>query len=481
MKFYKSLVMKILLQAFLILFLPFYSCQSQGTHDCPFPYSAHSAKDQCGFLAVPQNRSDPQSPKINIAYLVIKSQSKNPKPDPVVFLQGGPGGIVLQQADGFSQLSIDPTRDFILFDQRGIGFSNPICTNLGEAFLEVLALDIEAEQEYVELEKHLALCVEEQSKGKGDIRNYNTRENAADLEDLRKHLGYEKWNLYGGSYGTRLALVYMNVYPNSVRSSTLISIFPPQVHMYEQLISHFDRSLNKVFTHCQQDPDCNRRYPKLKKTFFKTLEEIKARPLSYTYNNKPFTLNAQDFLLFIHQMLYARSSIAGIPTFIMDIKNRKTSRLASTTNSLNQRMQYINMAVFWSTMAGDEGGFDNMGKLNSDLKRHPKYEPGISMFLSDPHIIDSWYADKSTFKALATTQSDIPTLLINGGFDPITPPENARLAASTLSNAYVSVFEDHGHTPFNDCFFDIARDFLNNPKKAPNDACSQRATPIRWK
>lgn len=473
--------MKSILFTLLATAISFFACLAQANHDCPFSFRAHAPGDKCGFMEVPQNRKDPQSKKIKIAYLVIKSKSKNPKPDPVIFLQGGPGGTTLLLADNYSRIALDPDRDFILFDQRGIGYSDPICPDLSKEIMEVLALDIGADQEFKELSKRLLSCKAEIQKNGLDLSGYNSLENAADVEDLRKHLGYEKWNLFGGSYGSRLALTYMNLFPDPVRSTTIVGLFPPQIRMYDHLTGNFDQSISKVFSSCAKDPDCNQQYPQLKRDFFEVFKDLKAKPLTFDWNGKPFTLNAHDLLLFIHQMLYDRNSIGRIPAFIQALKNRQTNLLYSSLNLLSQRIQMINLAAYWSIMGCDEGNFNNQEKLRLDLEQHPQYEEGIGLFLSDPSMLKAWSEGYSCFTDPKAVHSDIPTLIVNGGFDPITPPSNATLAAKTLSKSYLTIFENDGHSTFNPCFFKIAREFLNNPTTSPDRECAKIPNPINWR
>ena len=108
------------------------SCQSQDKHLCVFSNDINVTHDQCGYIDVADG-------KTKIAYIIIKSKSNTPKSDPVVFIQGGPGGAVLQLVNNYASLNLDPDRDFILYDQRGIGFSGNICPNISQEFVKVIA------------------------------------------------------------------------------------------------------------------------------------------------------------------------------------------------------------------------------------------------------------------------------------------------------------------------------------------------------
>ncbi len=457
------------------------ACQSQDVHNCAFPYSKHAVGDRCGLLTVPENRQNPNSKKIQLAYLVIKSKSSQPKSDPVVFLQGGPGGVVLPLADAYSNLQLDEDRDFVLFDPRGTGYSQALCPDLMSNLMEVLAMDIQPEQEYQALEKFLKICQQDVQEQDIDLNGYNSQENVYDLEDLREHLGYDQWNIFGGSYGSRLGLLYMDLFPNSIRSATLVGIFPPQIRMYDDLISNFNQSLQKVFSQCAQDPDCRERYPDLKQEFLDTFAELKGNPIRINWKDKPFTLNAQDMLLFIHQRLYTRNSIATVPFLIRALKDRDQNVLKQASADLNKRMQLINLATYWSVMTCDEGVYDNKQKLQADLAKNPQYQLGIGVFSTDPLIYETWNANASCYTYLEAVASDIPTLLVSGTFDPVTPPANAEQAAKYLRNSQLITFTNEGHAPFNSCFFDLAKSFLNDPNRKLNTSCAQKERNIRWR
>src|SRR6185503_15624183 len=94
-----------------------------------------------------------------------------------------------------------------------------------------------------------------------DPASATSAENAADVNDLRLALGYDQWNLYGVSYGTRLALTVVRDYPQSVRSVILDSVYPLQVNLYTDLPENFDRALKVLFETCAADADCSSTYP----------------------------------------------------------------------------------------------------------------------------------------------------------------------------------------------------------------------------
>ncbi|MBO6880909.1 alpha/beta fold hydrolase [Winogradskyella sp.] len=461
----------------LLVSLVFISCQSQSNHNCPFPYTNHQPEDQCGFVEVPRNWDASNSETTRLGYLVITSKSEQRKDDPVIFLQGGPGGSVLSLANIYSQLQFDTDRDFILFDQRGVGFSEELCPGLNLKLLEIMAADLTIDDEISQLKASVLPCVE---RIKTDGRQFSTTTNAKDLEALRQHLGYKTLNLFGGSYGTRLGLKYMELYPAKVRSAVLSGLFPLELRMYDALFSNFNNSLNLLFERCTASPDCHSKYPELKATFLAMYSDLKNNPISIDVQGTPFIINQQDVLLFMHQMLYRDDTIERIPEFIKALEQRDLDYISSVTTLFVPRITLINLAVYYAIMTADEGKFDNQGKLDADSKHEIFSDTGLSLFSADPEVISSWYSVPVASNTMVAVNSAIPTLLVSGEFDPVTPPSNGNTVAKGLKNSQHVIFKNNGHVPINNCFFNLAKAFLDAPTKPLATACSKQKAVLNW-
>ena len=464
---------------FLLIFSVFIlaSCQSQAQHNCPFPYDNHHPEDQCGFVEVPRNWDNKNSETTKLGYLVIRSKSEDRKEDPVIFLQGGPGGSVLSLADIYSQINLDNERDYILYDQRGIGFSEELCPGLNLQLLEIMALDLDIKDEINELKKRIGSCTDYL---KMDDRQFSTTTSAKDLEALRKHLGYKQLNIFGGSYGTRLGLKYMELYPKSVRSAILSGLFPPEIRMYDNLFSNFNNSLNKVFEACENDSICATKYPNLKAGFLNVYKNLKNNPITVSLDGTDFILNQQDILLFMHQLLYSDQTIKRIPRFIQALKNNDTNFISGTIATFIPRLTLINLATYYAVMTADEGDFDNQAKLDKDSKNLMFTYGGLSLFSADPEVINEWPSKKVKYNLMKSVSSDIPTLLISGDFDPVTPSSNGNIVAKHLRNNQHFIFKNSGHVPINGCFFGLAKQFLKNLTVELDGSCANSITLLQW-
>ncbi len=185
----------------------------------------------CGYLVVPADRSDPQSGPLQLSVAILNHPEGASHDDPIIYLEGGPGGSVLEFLNLIYERRYAPMfeagRDIIVFDQRGVGLSRPAldCPKQDELFYELLDNEMngkalsEDEMDQLSLDA-METCAQDLAS-KADLADFSTDASAADVKDLAQALGYTQINLWGTSYGTRLALEVMRDYPEIVRSATL--------------------------------------------------------------------------------------------------------------------------------------------------------------------------------------------------------------------------------------------------------------------
>src|SRR5215210_3221642 len=176
----------------------------------------------CGQLPVWENREARSGRKIDLQVVVIPATSPSPVPDPLFYLAGGPGESAIREAPYFPQVfaRLRRDRDLVFVDQRGTGKSGVLACELPgseddpQGYL----------REMFPLES-IRTCAAGLSKN-ADLRQYTNIQVLDDLDDVRAWLGYERINLYGGSYGTRAAVVYLKRHPEHVRSVILDALVP---------------------------------------------------------------------------------------------------------------------------------------------------------------------------------------------------------------------------------------------------------------
>ncbi len=446
---------------------------------CPFNTSGFGGRVECGFIEV--NESESNDRKVKIAIARVRSRGNTTK-DPIVYLSGGPGGAALTSVGLWVNHPFTQDHDMILIDQRGTGISGPLCPDLGEEFMEIIAADLTLAEEYQQLRKLASKCKDDLVSEGVDLASYNSTTNAKDIDIIRQKLGYTQWNLFGGSYGTRLGLTVMRNHPEGVRSAILAGPYPPNIHMYTSLLPNFKLSLNRVFNACKSDPNCNQRYPELEQTFYGNIAALKEKPLTFrTQSGDNFTINTQDALLLGHQMLYTRSGISRFPGFVEALKTKNAGVLEQSIIPLASRAGAIDMGMFLSVQAYDELPFNNQEDHQLSIQEHPEFSPGISFFSNDIKLQEDWHSARAPADYEQPVNSDIPTLIVSGEYDPITPPENGEITLRSLPNATHVVFPGDGHSFFTGCHGRVMTAFFEDPTAAVNSSCTSDLPKIRFR
>ena len=433
-----------------------------------------------GILEVPENRKNPNSRTLKLVYKVLKAKKGDSLKAPIVFLQGGPGGPTVIHADFWENHPLRNDRDIVLMDQRGTGTSEANCIEMGEAMFSIMRQDLDNEGEIRAMNSIFSKCKEAMKYDGVDLAGYTSKENAADFEDLRKALGYEQWNLFGVSYGTRLGLTIIRDFPNSVRSTVIAGIFAPETNGINYNIENFEGALFTVLERCENDEDCNRRYPNLKERLFKAIKKLESSPLHCNYKGKPFVINTQEAALIIYLHLYDRRSIGNIPLLIEAFENGETEYLLYAIKALESLSNYINWPMHHSVLAYEELPFYDELALAESIKRS---EIAFNLSMDSElgiKLLNNWHSYRASEIENQAVVSKIPTLMVSGGLDHVTPVSNATEALAHLENGYEVIFPDEGHNLFNPCFFQIVEDFFNDPLDKPDLECSFISNPIEW-
>jgi pimeloyl-ACP methyl ester carboxylesterase len=447
------------------------------------PVGVKNGEDiQCGYLTVPEEHANPNGPSLKLAVAIIKRKASTPNPDPLVMAQGGPGGSTIETYAQtiLSKPNFVPDRDIILFDQRGTKYSTPnlYCTELDKLLADTVEKRLSKdEDEKLSLEA-LQTCKTRLAGESIDLSAFNSLENAADIEDLRVALGYPQINLYGVSYGTLLALHYMQRYPKSLRSVILDGVVPPQTNFILNSARTLDQDFTKLFETCKADPDCNRAYPNLEQVFFKLVDDLNQNPAHVkltdkdtktTYSNA--VIDGDTFMSGLFQMLYVGSIIPALPRMIYDARDGRYE-FFQRIYSLLLFDRSMSIGMYYSVVCAEEANFtpqdQDLTGIRPQIAKNEAREP---KFMLD--TCKMWDV-KSLWPAVdQPIQSDVPTLLLSGGFDPITPAIYAETAAKTLSHHYEFVFPTggHGQALDGDCQNSIIQGFLDNPAQKPDASC----------
>lgn len=261
----------------------------------PFPVDEIEGKTMfCGTVMVPEDHAKPDGKTIPLKFTIMKARSLYPEPDPLVYLQGGPGGSTFTILNKLGKVFAPwrQTRDIVFWDQRSAGLSGH-SVNCYAALSQNAARIAQGKFTMAQLgasgpdTSTVTSCLREIEAAGVDITRYNTRENALDVRTVTRALGYPTYNLYGISYGTKLALETMRVAPEGIRSVILDGVAPPWVRLYETFGLKVSEPMDHVVAQCKADAACNAAYPNLDTVIVETLRRAKAGQI--VHQGKPVT------------------------------------------------------------------------------------------------------------------------------------------------------------------------------------------------
>jgi pimeloyl-ACP methyl ester carboxylesterase len=449
--------------------------------NCWFPVAADKTVE-CGYLIVPEDRANPESQEIKIAVATFKAENPTAS-DPLVYLEGGPGGEVLSLYPlVFDTIfgTFNQDRDVILLDQRGIGFSQPAldCPEFGAASSTILFEDPTLDETLAAYTESAEACAE-RLQGEGvNLAAYNSAANAADINDLRLALGYEQINLFGVSYGSRLALTMMRDFPQALRSVVIGAIYPPQVDLFTDTIASTDRVLNELFAACAADADCNAAYPDLKTVFYDLVAEWNANPVTISVTNfetgetKDALIDGNELITGLFFALYSTELLPTMPKMIYAARSGDYSTLSTYLALYLATESRVSRGMYTSVQCNEEAAFSPAGAFEAALAAYPQLADYYASAGDAATFCSVWPSGQANAVENEPVTSDVPVLLLSGQFDPITPPAWGRLAAETLSSSTFIELPNMGHdASLQECPASIARAFLNDPSAAPDTSC----------
>lgn len=429
-----------------------------------------------GAILVPENHDEPDGKKITIAYVILEAKDTVTSNYPLIFFSGGPGGSPLNEGTvGYlleHPLRVD--RDIILFDQRGIGHSSALPNMSADAF-DILAKDADEKEELV-LTKAMILDYKKKCEARNvNPQYYNTIQNAKDVGLLFKHLGYGKYNLFGGSYGTRIGRVVQDMFPEYIHSSVLDSPSPLSGDFLLNRLDSYSLALGRIFEYCENDAKCQEQYPNLKEDYFSAISKLEQKPLTVTINDSlSVTINAQDGIYLLRRVLYQNDSREKVPELI-------SAFLEGTGSVIDEVLQFeyrltggLNLTMLLSVEK-----YENFNPANTtdvieeSYKKYPLIPEKMGFFDAFYQAGRNWHSSSLPMTDRKFQDSDIPTLILVNRYDPVTPPENGALFMENLSQGTLLILDEGGHGSSGDdsCINQVMIDFMNDPQGSLDDSC----------
>lgn len=471
---------------------------------CPFalpPDEYVQGKNvDCGYLVVPERRDGPEAPSrtIRLAIAIFHPEEGATRADPVIYLAGGPGGSVLETL----RYALPPTfkavlesgRDLVLFDQRGVGRSKPAldCPEIITLARELSDREIAGQPVSREAATDLLVqtfldCGQTLSQV-ADLSAYNSVTSASDVADLRRALGYAEVNLWGASYGTRLALEVMRRHPAGIRSVVLDAVYPPDVDLYATAPANFERALDRLFESCAANAVCAETYPDLRDTFFETVTRLNANPLPSTLTDFatgeeiPTVMDGDALIATTFQILYDTEAKLLVPELIFDANRDDLAALENVRSNLISQPTIASQGMMFSVQCHEEVPFGVLTASDAAQSRYPEingvFAHGLLGGLT-ARVCAGWDAGQADPSANEPVHSDLPTLIMTGEFDPVTPPAWGERVAQTLprSHAFEYPGVGHGASFVQGCPQQMFLAFLDNPTGIPDATCIATTQP----
>lgn len=442
---------------------------AQSNESCDFLKGlGANERVNCGYLQVPENHSIPEGRKLNIAYVILKARNSSTNNEPLIFFMGGPGGEML--SPGFIEMWLNTpiieNRDVILFDQRGTNYSAEL-PDIGLSLFNILAADANVASEQAMFIDSLSLYKEICQKQGIDLGSFNSFENAKDVGLLMKHFAYKKYNLFGSSYGTRLARIVMEMYPEMVNSVILDSPSPLEGDFLLSRLHGYTKALQRVIDNCELNVECKGKYPNLEHDYLIAIEEFKSNPLKIQFNGgKKFYVNSQDAIYLLRRRLYSRDALQSVPIFIEGLANRDTVIIKSVVEAeRNIYFEKVNHSMFLSVENYSQFNPDlTTEKIDSVYKKLSLLPERLGYFNSLYVAGQTWHNNRLTNNEKKFLRSEIPTLILVNRFDPATPPENGLILKKDLTNSTLLVLNKGGHGALDgsECMWKLLTNFLEH-------------------
>ncbi|MCZ0942847.1 MAG: alpha/beta fold hydrolase [Gammaproteobacteria bacterium] len=433
-------------------------------------------KAECGYLSALLNPADEGGKAIDLFVAVVPTVAAEPAEDALTVVAGGPGQASTEffaaAARVFRRIGL--RRDIVLVDQRGTGRSAKLdCPNPAEEGLAWTAGS--------DVDKATAHALECLASLTEDPRYFTTSVAVADLERVRAALGYPQLNLYGISYGTRVAQHYLRRHPQRVRRLILDSLVPPPLALGPDVGAAGQAALDAIFARCAADEACARSFPDLEQRFQEVLRRLEAAPVDVHFQHpisgQPMTESMDRTVVaaVTRLLLYSPNAAATLPVLIQDAYEGRYERLASRAASAFEALEDIAEGLNFAVVCTEDAPF--WGELHQRGKQDTFMGSGFMDTLVK--VCASWPSGliDDDFKAPLT--SDAPTLVLSGEFDPITPPRYLELMGNGLTNRLSIVAPGQGHGVLAaSCVPRLMAEFIEADEPLALDtACIDRAQP----
>lgn len=409
----------------------------------------------CGRYEVYENRIARKGRKIGLNIVVLPAEGPDVGADPLVFLAGGGVAPATSYAPFLKNAFpvLRRHRDVLLIDQRGTEGSGPLECDLTTDPTNAGYRD---EGRFLEAVRQ---CRRELEK-KADLRYYTTPIAMDDLDEVRGWLGYPRLNLFGVSYGTTAAMVYVRQHPQSVRTVTLQGVLPLDAPMWLEYPRSSQQALERVFAACAGQPACHAAFPDLENEFSSFLEHLAEKPVKVKVSppeggsEVEVTIDDEVLRVFVSRVLYSASRIHDFPLLVHLASRGDFELLAPRVASKEE--SGIPKGIYLSIVCSENMHFDPAALPAATAGT---FMGGLRVG-RDLAACREWPRGWLPEGFWTPVKSDVPTLVLNGALDSATPPRYGERVAKTLSNARRFTLPNRGHNDTDPCVCGMIEAFI---------------------
>lgn len=463
---------------------------------CPFRgrIKYEPGEIECGLIQVPENREVQGSRSIELHYVRMLAKGKDAegnavskRSDPVVYLSGGPGAGIEGYVRRFKDHGLLEQRDLYLLEQRGIGSSTTFCP-----FFSSRNRDAQAQESFEGHQRsrveNAHRCLEVASSQGVDLRGYNTFENARDVRALRLALGFERWNVWGISYGSVLAQALIKEDPDGILAVVIDGIVPLDIGDLMRIGRWYARDLDQLFAACEQQPACKSAYPDQKRRYLAAIESVMKQPFAFDvtpderFPTGKAYLHAEIVAGLPFSLMYEQSTHAAVPAIIEGLIKAVEARDQNFFRALALLdLEGMQSGGYGAGMAQaihcQDGYVDGSVRVAAEEVTE---NPVLGRVFGNPEASAQMASvcagagipgrDLAQYAPLV---SDLPILVANGAWDPVTPTPLAHYIMPGLSRGQLVEFPHAGHGPTRSlkCAGKLLNAFYNDPAAPLDSEC----------
>jgi pimeloyl-ACP methyl ester carboxylesterase len=417
-----------------------------------------AATARCGWYQAPEDRATVASKRIRIHVAVLPALRQQALPDPIFILSGGPGqaasDFYLSSSHAFEQMRRD--RDLVVIDQRGTGKSNRLDCKLPDE-LENARIDAEL------IKSATRECLTNLS---GDPRFYTTSIAVLDLDEIRAALGYKSINVYGISYGTRVAQQYLRRFPTRVRSIVLDGTVPVEIALGPEVAPAAQHALDAILKRCASQLECQKTFPNVRSELEQLRARLMRRPVSIsvadptTATEKQVDFSAMHLAVALRLHSYSDDTASLLPFLIHEAAQGRPQALAAQTLLVSRDLnEQLANGMHNAVVCTEDVPFITTEDLNDpEIERSYLRRTFVETLQAMCSVWPKGVIDPDFHTPLT---SDVPALLLSGENDPVTPASYGERAAHGFKHSKHLIVPGQGHGQLNNpCLSRVISHFI---------------------